>query len=56
LDKDCHKCEKEVTRDSIAPMFKATALYQQKEIEVNLKDYKGQWVMLFFYASDFTFV
>lgn len=42
-----------------APEFKI-ASYQKKlkdnYKEVNLKDYKGKWVILFFYPRDFTFV
>ncbi len=39
-----------------APDFKATALVGQDFKEVALSDYKGQWVCLFFYPLDFTFV
>jgi len=39
-----------------APLFTAPALVGDKIQEVNLKDYRGQWVMLFFYPGDFTFV
>lgn len=39
-----------------APQFCAPALYRGKETEVCLSDYRGQWLLLFFYSSDFTFV
>ncbi len=39
-----------------APGFEAEAIYRGNKIMVNLDDYKNQWVTLFFYASDFTFV
>lgn len=39
-----------------APDFKATALTGYEFKEVALSDYKGQWVCLFFYPLDFTFV
>lgn len=39
-----------------APDFKATALVGMDFKEVALSDYKGQWVCLFFYPLDFTFV
>ncbi len=39
-----------------APAFCASAYYCGKEIQVCLNDYRGQWLLLFFYASDFTFV
>lgn len=29
---------------------------EDKEVTVHLKDYKGKWVVLFFYPADFTFV
>ena len=41
-----------------APLFRAEAYDQigRKFKEINLEDYKGKWVILFFYSSDFTFV
>jgi peroxiredoxin 2/4 len=34
-----------------------TKAFAQGEIKtVSLADYKGQWVMLYFYPGDFTFV
>lgn len=39
-----------------APMFSAPAFYQGKFVEVDLEEYKGDWVMLCFYPGDFTFV
>ncbi len=41
-----------------APSFRAQAYDPiDKEIkEVSLEDYRGKWVILFFYSSDFTFV
>lgn len=39
-----------------APAFRAPAYYQGREIEVSLDDFRGQWLLLFFYSSDFTFV
>jgi len=39
-----------------APDFQ-TKGYTQGEIKaVSLQDYKGKWVMLYFYPGDFTFV
>ncbi|KAF9898907.1 Peroxiredoxin-2 [Lobosporangium transversale] len=40
----------------IAPGFKATAVVDGAFKEVSLDDYKGQYVVLFFYPLDFTFV
>lgn len=44
------------TRDDQAPLFTAAAVQDGKIIKVNLNDYLGKWVLLFFYPSDFTFV
>ncbi len=42
---------------SPAPEFTATAVMPDKQFkEVSLADYKGKWVVLFFYPLDFTFV
>jgi peroxiredoxin (alkyl hydroperoxide reductase subunit C) len=40
-----------------APEFSSVATYKAGEfIKVSLSDYKGKWVVLFFYPRDFTFV
>lgn len=39
-----------------APDFKATAVIDGDFREISLKDYKGKYVVLFFYPLDFTFV
>ncbi len=39
-----------------APSFSAQAFYNGTFKNVNLDDYKGKWVYLFFYGGDFTFV
>lgn len=40
-----------------APLFTAKAVVDGGEFkEVSLSDYKGKWVILFFYPADFTFV
>ncbi len=41
-----------------APLFTAEAYSntEKKMTEVSLEKYKGKWVILFFYGSDFTFV
>ncbi|TGL37718.1 peroxiredoxin [Leptospira perdikensis] len=41
---------------SHAPDFKATAVIGDNFKEIKLSDYKGKWVVLFFYPLDFTFV
>jgi peroxiredoxin 2/4 len=39
-----------------APDFTATAVYDQEFKEIKLSGYRGQYVVLFFYPLDFTFV
>ena len=39
-----------------APHFKTKAFVQGEIKEIALSDYAGQWVVLFFYPADFTFV
>lgn len=39
-----------------APSFSTTALVDGKFKEISLSDYKGKYVVLFFYPADFTFV
>lgn len=39
-----------------APDFKATAVFDQEFVDVTLSQYKGKYVVLFFYPLDFTFV
>jgi alkyl hydroperoxide reductase subunit AhpC len=41
---------------SHAPDFKATAVVGESFKEIKLSEYKGKWVVLFFYPLDFTFV
>ena len=41
---------------SKAPEFTATAVVGSEFKELKLSDYKGKWVVLFFYPLDFTFV
>lgn len=41
---------------SQAPQFKTQALVDGQIRELSLSDYKGKWVVLFFYPLDFTFV
>lgn len=40
----------------LAPQFKAQAYIDGQIKEISLSDYKGKWVVLFFYPLDFTFV
>lgn len=39
-----------------APEFKADAFVNDEVRKISLTDYRGKWVILFFYPADFTFV
>ncbi len=39
-----------------APDFTLPGIVNKQPTEVTLSEYKGKWVLLFFYGSDFTFV
>src|SRR3989344_511847 len=39
-----------------APEFKTKAYHNNEFKTISLSDYKGKWVILFFYPADFTFV
>ena len=39
-----------------APDFSAEAVFDQEFVNINLSDYRGKYVVLFFYPLDFTFV
>lgn len=41
---------------STAPDFSATAVFDQEFVDVKLSQYRGKYVVLFFYPLDFTFV
>jgi peroxiredoxin (alkyl hydroperoxide reductase subunit C) len=41
---------------NIAPDFNAQAVYDQEFIDITLSQYRGRYVILFFYPLDFTFV
>jgi peroxiredoxin (alkyl hydroperoxide reductase subunit C) len=41
---------------SKAPSFELQAVLDGEYVSVNLDDYRGKWVVLFFYPLDFTFV
>lgn len=42
--------------NTTAPQFDAEALVDNTIKKISLKDYRGKWVILFFYPADFTFV
>lgn len=39
-----------------APVFEAKAFHEEQFKTIKLEQYKGKWVVLFFYPADFTFV
>jgi peroxiredoxin (alkyl hydroperoxide reductase subunit C) len=39
-----------------APYFRAKAFHNDKIVEINLSDYEGKWLILFFYPQDFNIV
>ena len=39
-----------------APNFKGKAAHNGEIVQIDLNDFKGKWVVLFFYPLDFTFV
>jgi peroxiredoxin (alkyl hydroperoxide reductase subunit C) len=45
-----------IRRDGPAPDFIAEALVQGRQAQVRLSEFGRMWTVLFFYASDFTFV
>lgn len=45
-----------VKLNTIAPSFKSQAFVNSEFKEINLEDYKGKYLVLFFYPADFTFV
>jgi len=44
------------SRDDNAPDFQAEAIVHGQLRTVSLSEYRGHYVLLFFYSSDFTFV
>lgn len=53
----CECCEESVLKiGQSAPRFTAEAFHDGEIKKVSLDDYKGKWVVLFFYPADFTFV
>jgi peroxiredoxin (alkyl hydroperoxide reductase subunit C) len=42
--------------NALAPDFNEEAFVDEEIRRISLKDYRGKWVILFFYPADFTFV
>ncbi len=48
--------EKKLEINKEAPKFEAEVFHENNFKKIKLDDYKGKWVVLFFYPADFTFV
>ena len=44
------------TIGNLAPSFEAEMFQKETIKKINLEDYRGKWIILFFYPADFTFV
>ena len=42
--------------NEVVPEFETKAFHENKIKKIKLSDYKGKWVVVFFYPADFTFV
>lgn len=42
--------------NELAPEFETKAFHEGQVRDIKLSDYKGKWVVLFFYPADFTFI
>jgi alkyl hydroperoxide reductase subunit AhpC len=54
--KSTKRSEYYATIDDRAPLFSADAVDGSEIRRIRLDEFKGKWVMLFFYPSDFTAV
>lgn len=45
-----------ISPTQLAPDFEAEAYHRGSKVTIRLNDFQNQWILLFFYASDFTFV
>lgn len=46
----------DIILDKLAPDFTAEGYHQGKKASFKLSDFRNKWVVLLFYADDFTFV
>jgi len=56
LNEKLLECRNDIMVGNSAPLFTAPAYYNGTFTNINLEDYRGQWVYLCFYPGDFTFV
>ena len=52
----CDELEEEVEIGEEIPDFMLEAYHEDKVKDIMLSDYRGKWLILFFYPKDFTFV
>lgn len=48
--------QEKLEMNKTAPQFEADVFHNDQIRKVKLSDYKGRWVVLFFYPADFTFI
>jgi len=51
----CENCE-QIKIGHPAPNFKAEVFHEGEIKKISLEDYRGKWIIVFFYPADFTFV
>lgn len=54
--RECGCSFQDATVGEQAPAFEAEAFFKNKFEKIRLSDFKGKWVVLFFWPLDFTFV
>ncbi len=54
MEQNC--CQAKLSISAPAPSFELNAYHNEEFKTVKSEDYKGKWVVLFFYPADFTFV
>ncbi len=54
MEQNC--CQTKLAISAPAPSFELNAYHNDDFKTIKLEDYKGKWVVLFFYPADFTFV
>lgn len=53
---DLEMCDDEVSVGNFVPDFELKVYHKDKIKKIKLSDYKGKWLILFFYPADFTFI
>lgn len=50
------ECDEKLKIGGVAPRFEAEVYHEDDIKKIKLADYKGKWVILYFYPADFTFI